>query len=233
MTPWVVREAEPGASSGTGLRRATRAESAPAPEPLQPPSDDDYDWTGERGTPLGPEPPPGPCAAGLDLVPLLADHVCLRVGPLGGALHDARRTPPRSAGRRPPCTRVTSRSSKFARAAPPVSMSAIFRAGRTCRGRSCTSTPRSTARSCPRTWSLLTWDREWSATWTRSRRPAPAFEPGQTIALRALGMQIAPRSASKRWSVRARPGDRHDRQRIGQHRAGRVRRRPLLRAPRK
>jgi hypothetical protein len=59
MTPWVVRDAASGASSGTGLRKATPTPSAPAP---QPPADDDYDWTGERGTPLGPEPPPGPCA---------------------------------------------------------------------------------------------------------------------------------------------------------------------------
>ncbi|HWM21906.1 MAG TPA: hypothetical protein VNO51_19600 [Ilumatobacteraceae bacterium] len=59
MTPWVVREAEPASSSADGLRMGLPTRSAPAPEP---PSDDDYDWTGERGTPLGPEPPPGPCA---------------------------------------------------------------------------------------------------------------------------------------------------------------------------
>jgi hypothetical protein len=58
-TPWVVRQAEPGSSTVAGLRMGVPTRSAPAPAP---PSDDDYDWTGERGTPLGPEPPPGPCA---------------------------------------------------------------------------------------------------------------------------------------------------------------------------
>ncbi|HEX4980468.1 MAG TPA: hypothetical protein VFV63_02175 [Ilumatobacteraceae bacterium] len=64
-TPWVVREAQPDGSTVTGLRSAPHAPSAPAPAPLEPPSDDDYDWTGERGTPLGPEPPPGPCEPSL------------------------------------------------------------------------------------------------------------------------------------------------------------------------
>lgn len=64
-TPWIVRDADEDDSSATGLRRAAQAPQAAAPEPNEPPSDDDYDWTGERGTPLGPEPPPGPCEPSL------------------------------------------------------------------------------------------------------------------------------------------------------------------------
>ena len=178
-TPWIVREAKPDAASATGLRSVPHAESATAPEPLEPPSDDDYDWTGERGTPLGPEPPPGPCEprsitahfSPITSVYAWADWagICMTLK-IAATVSGA------------PATLYSGDVSEFeirSGGTPSVDVCDLP-GGSDMPGTVVHFDAHDRRRSRLRaTWSLPTGAREWSATWTRSRRPAPTSSPGK------------------------------------------------------